>query len=153
MKYCLHFNIGIKFWLLKFPELEVLKVRPCHRWKFSDTVSLSLSIYKSNLSLPCAKYILFLHTIKPHQSPRYSFKCLTSMDIRLTCLCFKSQNSVYNKNIPVRSIRMKQNCFFHVAFDHINYFRKMPTNSHPVLTVEHIHKDSPGLWDKVISQK
>lgn len=96
--------------------------------------------------------VFYLVVIKYHQSPRCSFRYLASMEICLTCLPFKSYNSVYNRNIPSKSKWMKQN-FFHMAFDHINYFRKMPTNSHPVLIVKHIHKDHLGFWDKVISQK
>lgn len=68
----------------------------------------------------------------------------------------KHMTLFYNRSIPSQSICVKQKLFFfffHVASEHMKYFRKMPTHSHLVLTVKHFHKVSLGFWYKVISQK
>ena len=68
----------------------------------------------------------------------------------------KHMTLFYNRSIPSQSICVKQKLFFfffHVASEHMKYFRKMPTHSHLVLTVKHFHKVSLGFWYKVISHK
>lgn len=94
--------------------------------------------------------------IKYDQSPKCSFIYLSSMKLWLICLYFKAHDCFIIEVFHLKVSVWSRSCFFfffHVASEHMKYFRKMPTHSHLVLTVKHFHKVSLGFWYKVISQK